>query len=577
MTEIEFAKKIILKEYPGKITVLVVNEMLGAALVLLSLGTVVPFLGSLLGGNKHLPGPLGELFAFLGIENWSSLEILAMLVALMLIRTVLEGFRQYLTGEIGLKLNQTIKLSMNRSISQSNWTTFKGIDQGKYMQCLVAESSLARGAVSDLASALSFAILTAVLLVWMAVYSPSIFIVFSCIGLLFLWTNKGLILALKNSSQKRISLMSYMNTKVTDLKYSFKVLCAENLLGKMSERLEKLIDSIVIVERKQLILAVIVDNYVVLFGTFAIASMFVADYVTGGGDDGVLLFNIMLVQRISTYLANFQSKRKSMVQKIPSYEACLEMMELNVTPTLFSDACGSYELKKFIEVKGLNYKHKDAELPTLKDINITLPSRGIRFFVGASGSGKTTLVDVIVGLNELDNADALLIDGKRLNTIGRHNWANSIAYVPQDAYLLAGTLRDYLTFGNQSSSEEEIWEALENVGIAQKVRSLPGGLETLVDSKGTSFSGGERQRLSIARALVRNVKAIFLDEPSSGLDKDTEQVLFNSLIALSKDLLVVVVTHSQEVIKNMDDIYLFEQGEVVWNGSYSDFPKSINI
>lgn len=577
MTELEFARRIIFREYPGAMLALVFNELLGAAFVLIGLGTVIPFVGGLLGGSKELPGPLGEFLAVLGLSQWSNTQILGLLVALLFARILLDGVRMYLAGWIGVKLNRTIKSSMNNALAEIDWKGFSKIDQGKYMQCMVAESSLARGAVSDLASGFAYGLITLLLLAWMAIYSFKMFLLLVVLGAIFIWTNRRLMTALRQNSRERIEFMSQMNTKLVDMRHIFKMLLAENLLVVMGSAISSLINRIASVERRQLIFSVLVENYIAIFGLLILTGVSMAHFMASDSNGSSLLFDLILLQRVTSYFGNFQVKRKAMLQKIPSYEACLEMMRLGSAPRLDSNVQGvSVCFKREILVENASFSY-EKERPILKNVSVQLPHKGMVYFIGPSGSGKTTLVDLIIGLLQPQGGGRIFIDGEDLKELNLASWSRLIAYVPQEAYIPSGTLRDYLTFGCKNVPESNIWEALRYANADRIVEAQLYGLDTIVRPGGTNFSGGERHRLSIARALIREVKVLFLDEPSSALDKDSEMAVFNSLQRLAEEMLVVVVTHSLDVIRDTDRVHLFDHGELTWSGSYAHLPKHYEV
>lgn len=245
-----------------------------------------------------------------------------------------------------------------------------------------------------------------------------------------------------------------------------------------------------------------------------------------------------------------------MIQKIPSYAACLDMTTTarGSHEGIRGDTRGSATLETGISVEHVSFSF-EVERPVLRDISLHLPATGLVFFTGPSGSGKTTIVDIILGLLKPESRGRVSVDGRDLNEIDETSWRKCVAYVPQDVYILSGTLREYLTFGSVDVSDGWIWEALERAGASAFVRAAPLGLDTVVGSGGVDFSGGERQRLSVSRALVRDAKLLVLDEPSSSLDKETERTLFDSLRTLSRDILILVVTHSTSMIRATDRVY----------------------
>ena len=541
---------------------LVLNEFVGAALLLAGVGAFAPFLASLLGGTGVPPGPLEDILSWLGVLAWAPAELLAFLVAMLVFRVLLDGVRKYVAGAIGVHLSRVLRMCINDSITRKNWEEFLRVDQGKFIQCMIAESSQASGAVNAFASAFGAGLLAILLLGWLALYSVETFVILVLGGTLFLLTSKRLFTALRKISERRIRLMARMNTKVTDTQHTFKFLFAESLIGTMGSMIVSLVQSIASAERRQLLFSVFVGYYVQLFGVVLIALISAAHLLYLDTDGATIVFDLVLIQRISTYFGDFQTRRAAMARTIPSYAACLDMMHPKFEPQ--GDQRGTATigtLKTGIDVEQVSFSF-ETRTPVLKDVTLHLPPKGLVFFIGPSGSGKTTLVDIIFGLLSPPEG-RIFVDGVDLANLNQAHWRGQVAYVPQDAYILAGTLRDYLAFGREDVEDDRIWAALERAGAKGFVRALPHGIETVVRPGGTDLSGGERQRLSIARSLIRSAKLLVLDEPSSALDKESEQTLFDSLRSLSDRMLIVVVTHSTGAVRSNDHVYHFSNGAAV--------------
>lgn len=568
MTELEFCKRIAFREYPGAMTVLVFNELVGAALLLIGIGAIVPFLAGVLGGTGVPPGPLEDVLGWLGVLAWPPVEVLAFVIGMAALRLLLDAARFLISNGIGVHLNRAIKKRMNDAMAGSDWERFLNVDHGKYMQCMVAESSLARGAVQDFATALGVGLLTLLLMGWLAVYSVEVFATLVLAGALFLITNRRLLHALKRVSERRIEIMASMNTKVADTRHVFKFLFAEDLIGFMGRTIDAIIESIAAVEWRLLLLSLVVKHYVLAFGLVVIAAIGMMHFLYGSANDAVLLFDLILIQRISSHFGEFQTSRAAMIQKIPSYAACLDMMTGRMSyEDIREDGRGGAVLEAGISVERVSFSF-GSERPVLRDVSLHLPAAGLVFFTGPSGSGKTTLVDILLGLLRPESGGRIIIDGRDLDELDKASWRGCVAYVPQDAYILSGTLREYLTFGDGDTTDDDrIWEALDRAGAGAFVRAAPLGLDTVIGSGGIDgFSGGERQRLSIARALVRDAKFLVLDEPSSALDEETERALLESLHDLSRDVLILVVTHSTNMIRETDCVYRFSQGRILHRG-----------
>ena len=562
MTELEFFKRIAFREYPGTMAILIVNELVGAALLLIGIGTFVPFLAGLLGGSAAPPGPLADLFAWLGVLTWAPAEVLALLIVMVALRILLDAARKYIASIIGISFERDVKKRMIDAVAGSDWERVLNADHGKYVQCMVSESLQARRGVTSLAAAFGAGFLTLLLLGWLALYSVETFALLVLSSVLFLLTNRRLLRLIGEYAKRRIGLTARMNTRVTDTRHVFKVLFAEGLTGAMANAIARFIDAVAAVERRSALISVIVQHYVLMYGVAVVAAVSMVHLLHYGTVGSTLLFDLILIQRIATYFGEFQMKRGGLANTIPSYAACLEMMDTHRAPKGESRGTGAaLALKQGIVVERVSFSFAGRG-PVLENVNFDLPAAGLVFFAGPSGSGKTTMVDILLGLLRPKEGGRVLIDGEELGRLDETRWRRSVAYVPQDAYILSGTLRDYLSFGLDEVDDRRIWEALERAGAAAFVHALPGGLDTEVRPGGGDFSGGERQRLSIARALTRNAKLLILDEPSSALDTKTERALFQSLRALSADMLIVVVTHSTEAIRDTDHMCRFSLGKV---------------
>lgn len=569
MTEFSFYKRIIFKEFPSSISLLIFNELLGTGLLLIGVGTIIPLLSTVLGGQSNLTGPLGTFITELGILSWSIPYTLGFLAVLGVIRIFLDMIRMYLAGSIGVRLNRDLKLKMNQALIEADWQHFSKIDQGKYMQCLIVESSLARGAVNDMAGALAFALITSLLLCFLAIKSPITIIIFVIASSLFLFGNQSLMHKLRETSQQRIDKMAKMNTKVTDIKHSIKFLVAENLIPIVGQDVSILIQKIASVEKLQLFYSVIAKNFVSLLGLITILLVTLINIVVLENNGTNLLFDLIILQRVSSYFSNFQARREGMLQKIPSYDACMHMIKsAGETRHSHTSSKATIKFQDCLSVKNLSYSY-DKSTEAISNINFSLPAKGMTLFYGPSGSGKTTTVDLLLGLLPIQGNGKIFYDNQSITSINPSSLSKIIAYVVQDSYILTGSLREFLTIGNNTINDKKIWHFLKLANVDYVVDSLPGKLDTIISSGGEIFSGGERQRLSIARALLREAKILILDEPSSSLDSASEKEIFKTLQNLSSIMLVIVITHSNEVIESMEHILLFENGKIVFEGNNS--------
>ena len=216
-----------------------------------------------------------------------------------------------------------------------------------------------------------------------------------------------------------------------------------------------------------------------------------------------------------------------------------------------------------------NKAGKEITPTTLKNISFTAKSGETIALVGTTGAGKSTLVNLLTRFYEYDEG-SITIDGKELNTINKTSLRNSIAYVTQDAFLFNGTVRENMILGKRDATDAELWVALEAANAAPYVRALNNQLDTNVGERGVKLSGGEKQRLSIARALLKNQPILILDEATASVDSKTEKLIQDALDNLMSTRTAFVIAHRLSTIQNADCIYVLEHGEVIEKGAHEE-------
>lgn len=212
-----------------------------------------------------------------------------------------------------------------------------------------------------------------------------------------------------------------------------------------------------------------------------------------------------------------------------------------------------------IDFQGVEYRHPLSPL-TCRVPSLSIPAKRTTVIVGPSGSGKTSFLDLLCGLQQPDSGQ-ILIDGKPLQPSS--SWLGQLAYVPQDSAILDGTLRDNLRWGNGDVDDADLALALEQAAANRFIENLPNGLDTWVGERGVRLSGGEKQRLAIARALLRKPNLLILDEATSALDGEHQHVIVDALATLHGRMTVIIVTHHYQSLRQLvDGVIRVESGLV---------------
>lgn len=213
------------------------------------------------------------------------------------------------------------------------------------------------------------------------------------------------------------------------------------------------------------------------------------------------------------------------------------------------------QFRNELSLQDVSFHYPSVKENVLQNIDLTIRRGQSVAFIGPSGAGKTTVSDIILGLLKPSKGQVLM-DGIDIEDLGRE-WNRIVGYVPQNPYIVDASIRYNIAFGEKknSISDEQVWEALKIAQLDEFVRELPKGLDTRVGERGVRFSGGQRQRLAIARALYRNPDILVLDEATAALDNETESEVMKAIEALQGYKTLIIVAHRLTTVKKCDIIY----------------------
>ena len=230
----------------------------------------------------------------------------------------------------------------------------------------------------------------------------------------------------------------------------------------------------------------------------------------------------------------------------------------------------------FLDFKHVSLTYQGAGAPTLQDMNFTVNRGDTVGIIGGTGSGKTSLVNLIPGFYPATEGE-ILLEGRDIRTMSDEELRGRIGVVPQKAVLFKGTIRSNLQWGKPDATEEEMWKALELAQASEVVDGKPGKLDATVAQNGKNFSGGQRQRLTIARALVREPEILILDDSASALDYATDAKLRAALRTLEDKTTTFIVSQRASTIRHADKIIVLDDGEIAGVGTHDELLKDCTV
>ena len=229
-----------------------------------------------------------------------------------------------------------------------------------------------------------------------------------------------------------------------------------------------------------------------------------------------------------------------------------------------------------IKFNNCNFKYSKSENLVLKNINLTMPGGKMTALVGHSGAGKSSILNLIPRFFNCDSGD-ILIDNKSIYKVKIKDLRDKISLVTQDTTLFDDTIQNNILYANMSATEDEMIEAAKKSYASEFIEKLPNKYQTIIGENGVRLSGGEKQRLSIARAMLKKTNIILLDEATSSLDAETENKIQEAINLLTKNKTTVVIAHRLSTILNSDRIFVIDKGEVADHGTHEELLTKSHI
>lgn len=243
-----------------------------------------------------------------------------------------------------------------------------------------------------------------------------------------------------------------------------------------------------------------------------------------------------------------------------------EILDAEEEPNSTGGAALPAKIAGHVRFENVSFAYQDQ--PTLHSVTLDAPAGQTIALVGSTGAGKTTVLSLLARFYEATSG-GITIDGIDIGTLAKSSLRDRLAYVTQEPFLFNGTVRENLLLASRDATDADLWAALDAAHAETFVKNLPQQLDTNVGERGVKLSGGEKQRLSIARALLKNAPILLLDEATASVDSETERQIQDALDRLMENRTAFVIAHRLSTIQNADRIYVLEKGEVIEQGTHA--------
>jgi len=308
---------------------------------------------------------------------------------------------------------------------------------------------------------------------------------------------------------------------------------------------------------------------ILLIGFSNILVIFIGgnQYIEGTLEIGVLAEFIIYVNMLTWPVATVGWVTSIVKQAEASQKRINDF--LKEEPKITSGSLDQTIEKGTIEFKNVNFTYKETQIQAAKNISFKLNPGETLGVIGKTGSGKSTLLDLISRLYDVDEGE-ILIDGIPIQDYNLSGIRSEIGYVPQNPFLFSETIERNIRFGKQDANFEEIKAAAQSAAVAENIERFKEGYETLLGERGVTLSGGQIQRISIARALIKDPKVLLFDDCLSAVDADTEEEILKNLKERSKEKTTLIVSHRISSVIDANCILVIDQGTVIEQGTHAE-------
>ncbi len=548
-------------------------------IIIATIFAILSAISQILGPNK-----IEDLFEVIqdglvkidGINMTSFFKVAMTLIIIYLVGNVASYIQQLIMATVTQKTSRKLRSDINQKINKLPLKYFDNTLRGDILSVVTNDvdtiSQTLGSTIANLVNAITLFIGVVFMMFYVNVELAIITIVTSLLGFVLIFSFMGVSQKYFNKRQQSIGKMNGQIEEIYSNHYIVKSYCAEeSSQDKFNEINKELYEN----NFRAQFMAGIMHPIMNFVGNLSYALIFIIGiFLVLNGSTSVtfpIIISFTIYSRLfSSPLQTIAQSMSSIQQASAASNRVFKMLDEENMEDETSKELVLNNVIGNVEFKNVKFGYDENKI-IINDFSINLNSGMKVAIVGPTGAGKTTIVNLLMRFYEVNSGD-ILIDGVSLKNMKREKVRDLFDMILQDTWLFNGTIRENLTFNKENVTEEQLDKVCKAVGLKHFIKTLPHGYDTMLDEKLT-LSEGQKQQLTIARAMIKDAPLLILDEATSSVDTRTEQVIQNAMDSLTKGRTSFVIAHRLSTIKNADIILVLKDGDIIEKGTHEELLK----
>jgi len=560
-----------------QILVLVFLGFFSGLIESIGITALVPLFSRLTGigeANDIISRAIGVFLGWFN-QGFGLKALLSFIILTFIFKSIVLVISQYITVKIAANYEKEKRSVLFSKTLNSRWTFLISQKFGHLETILITDVGMSSSLFLSIGAAV---VSVASLLVYVIIafsISPTITMLSLVIGGVSFLILKPFLYRVREMSSAVANANSEMTHHVNENIMGLKTVKASFVEIKVAEAAQKYFNLLRNVNIKVNLLRIVSSAFVEPVSVIFVTVAFAVTYLSGNFQMGIFIATMYLIHRVFQYTQSIQAIAHKTNERIPYLERIIDFEDKITTHKEPDEGDKPFIFKDHLEFSDVEFSYPGKKRKVLSHFTLSVKAGEMIGIIGESGAGKTTIVDLMLRLFE-PSSGGILVDGVNIKDIYIKEWRKNIGYVPQDIFVINDTVRANIKFYDDHISEADIERALRMANIYDFIQSLPDKLETKVGERGVLLSGGEKQRLVLARYLARNPKILILDEATSALDNKSELMIQKAIEELKGKITIIVIAHGLSTILNCDNAIFLENGNIKEEGKPYDLLKDKN-